>query len=123
MQRREWYMIDYGREVGVKGELMYYTYESAKAKAGKYPVRKVVVDETWTEPEEEWVTPTDEDARHRPMVQVRLLGDWYDAKLLAVIETDNDDRFIVVHGIDLPSRDRVETYRLCRMKASERNKR
>jgi hypothetical protein len=121
MQRREWYMIDYDAIVGSKGDLVYYTYEAAKAKAGKYPVRKVVVDETWTEPEEEWVTPTDEDARHRPMVQVRFLGDWYDAKLLAVTEADNAYRFVVNGCFD--GKEGTETYARCRMKASERNKR
>jgi hypothetical protein len=121
MQRREWYMIDYDAIVGCKGDLVYYTYESAKAKAGKYPVRKVVVDETWTEPEEEWVTPTDEDARHRPMVQVRFLGDWYDTKLLAVTEYDKDGSFVVEGCFN--HREGVKTYMSCRMKASERGKR
>jgi len=121
MQRREWYMIDYDAIVGSKGDLVYYTYEAAKAKAGKYPVRKVVVDETWEEPEEEWVTPTDEDARHRPMVQVRFLGDWYDAKLLAVV-CHGKNKFIVEE--DRPDwGEVVRLYDICRMKASERNKR
>jgi hypothetical protein len=86
MQRREWYMIDYGVDVGSTAELAHYTYEAAKAKAGKYAVRKVVVDETWTEPEEEWVTPTDEDARHRPKVEVRYSfeNEWKPAILLMV---------------------------------------
>ena len=118
MQRREWYMIDYDAIVGCKGDLVYYTYESAKAKAGKYPVRKVVVDETWTEPEEEWVTPTDEDARHRPMVQVRYCdGDWQEARLLAV--TVDAFPFLVIKANE-QTRD---SYYFCRMKASERNKR
>jgi hypothetical protein len=119
MQRREWYMIDYDAIVGSKGDLVYYTYESAKAKAGKYPVRKVVVDEAWTEPEEEWVTPTDEDARHRPMVEVRLLGDWSPARLLAVLERDNEPRYVVFDD----DCDDIDIYSTCRMKASERNKR
>jgi hypothetical protein len=118
MQRREWYMIDYDAIVGSKGDLVYYTYEAAKAKAGKYPVKKVVVDETWTEPEEEWVTPTDEDAKHRPMVQVRYGdGDWQEARLLAV--TVHDSPFLVIKAND-QTRD---SYYFCRMKASERNKR
>jgi hypothetical protein len=121
MQRREWYKIDYGSKVGVKGDLIYYTYEAAKAKAGKYPVRKVVVDETWAEPQEEWVTPTDEDARHRPMVEVSFLGDWLDARLLAVVEHNDTRCFVVRECFDLKGH--VETYVRCRMKASERNKR
>jgi hypothetical protein len=121
MQRREWYIVDYGVVVGSKGDLVYYTYESAKAVARNYPVRKVVVDETWEEPEEEWVTPTDEDARHRPMVQVRFLGDWYDAKLLAVTEADDDYRFIVTGCFD--GREGIKPYARCRMQATERNKR
>ena len=112
-------MIDYDAIVGCKGDLVYYTYESAKAKAGKYPVRKVVVDETWTEPEEEWVTPTDEDARHRPMVEVSLLGDWLDARLLAVVERDNEPRYVVFDG----DCDDIDIYSQCRMRVSERNKR
>jgi hypothetical protein len=86
MQRREWYMIDYDAIVGSKGDLVYYTYEAAKAKAGKYPVRKVVVDETWEEPEKEWSTPIDSEATTRPMVEVRQSEHepWRPAILLAV---------------------------------------
>jgi hypothetical protein len=118
VNKREWYIVD---EPGPGTPKLYNHYEVAKSVSREFPVRKLQINEAWKEPEEEWVTPTDEDARYRPMVQVCFLGDWYDAELMAVIETDNDDRFVVVHGID--PRDRVETYRLCRMKASERGKR
>jgi hypothetical protein len=76
----------------------------------------IIIDK---EEHDEWVTPTDEDALHRPMVQVRFIGEWRDAKLLAVTKTVNADRFVVSEGLYL--RGKVETYVRCRMKASERN--
>jgi hypothetical protein len=119
MQRREWYMVGYGVDLGGTGELIHYTYGRAKAAAGKYPVRRLVLDESWVEPEEEWVTPTDQDARYRPMVEVSLLGDWSPARLLAVLERDNAPRYVVFDG----DCDDIDIYSQCRMRASERNKR
>jgi hypothetical protein len=68
---------------------------------------------------DEWVVPTDEDARHRPMVQVIFLGEWYDAQLLAVTEYDKDGRFVVEGCFNWG--EGVALYGSCRMKASERN--
>jgi hypothetical protein len=72
-------------------------------------------------PDEKWVIPTDEDARHRPMVQVIFLGEWYDAQLLAVTEYDKDGRFVVEGCFNWG--EGVALYGSCRMKASERGKR
>jgi len=120
MLNREWYMINNDTR------RVYDTYKEAQAKAAGYRIDKLVmadewvVPEDWGKPDEEWVTPTDEDARHRPMVQVcRFLGPWRDAKLLAVTEVDNVVVFIV-HGC-FDGIESVKTYQHgCRMKASER---
>jgi len=112
MLNREWYMINNDTR------RVYDTYNEAQAKAAGYRIDKLVIDKDWEGPEEEWVVPTDEDARHRPMVQVRLLCDWYDTKLLAVTEVDNVYHFVVDGFFD--GRKGATVYDICRMKASER---
>jgi hypothetical protein len=71
---------------------------------------------------DEWVVPTDEDAKRRPMVEVKHLGhiNWINAKLLAVLDKlpgDNRESFVAQGGAF------VNVYARCRMKASERGKR
>jgi hypothetical protein len=112
MTKREWYMINNDTR------RVYDTYKEAQAKAAGYRIDKLVIDKDWEGPEEEWVVPTDEDARHRPMVQVRcFVGEWYSAKLLAVTEADHGYRFVVDGCFD--GKEGVNTYSHCRMKASE----
>jgi hypothetical protein len=118
MLNREYYMINNDTR------RVYDTYKEAQAKAAGYRIDKLVmadkwvVPEDWGKPDEEWVTPTDEDARHRPMVQVSFFGEWYDAKLLAVTEYDKDGSFVVEGCFN--HREGVKTYMSCRMRASER---
>jgi len=87
----------------------------------------IIIDK---EEDDGWVTPTDEDAKRRPMVEVRLLGDWHPAKLLAVVEHDDTGCFVVDEYLDRKAGEvdsfqdwSIQTYALCRMKASERNRR
>jgi len=118
-RNNEWFVIDYGNDFDDQAQMAYRTYQYARSQAGKYPVNRLVLDKDWTEPEE-WVVPTDEDAKRRPIVEVRcFVGDWHPAKLLAVTEADNGYRFVVNRCLN--GRESVVTYARCRMKASERN--
>lgn len=83
MSRREWYIVD---EPGPGVPKLHAHYEEAKTASHGFPVRKLHLDETWEEPESEWSTPCDGEARTRPMVEVRQEEDeqWMPAILLAV---------------------------------------
>jgi hypothetical protein len=115
MPKNEWFTINYGGNLDGMAQLVYRTYEEAKENADKYPVLKLVVDKSWKSPEEKWVTPTDWDAKHRPTVEVRFLGDWHVAVLLAVIERDNIPFYVVAEGA---CGTKVEIYEQCRMRSS-----
>jgi len=114
VNKREWYIVD---EPGPGTPKLYN-------QAGKHPVNRLVIDEDWTAPEEDWVTPTDEDARHRPAVEVGFSltnGWWQPAKLLAVLVNDADAEspWFVAEDCDGD----IRLYDICRMRASERGKR
>jgi len=119
-RNNEWFIIDYGNDFDGDIRTIFRTYQYARSQAGKYPVNRLVLDKDWTEPEE-WVVPTDEDAKRRPMVEVRYYGggDWHAARLLAVVKNGDNDCFVVDECFD--KKPRIENYAICRMKASERN--
>ena len=118
-RNNEWFIIDYGDDFDGQAQMAYRTYQYACSQTSKYPVNRLVLDENWTALEE-WVVPTDEDAKRRPMVEVRcFVGDWYTAKLLAVVKNGDTDCFVVDECFD--KKPRIENYAICRMRASERN--
>jgi len=65
---------------------------------------------TYTKPIE-WVTPTDEDARHRPCAWVRKGGGWIPTTLMAVCLTGMNKYFIASGG---------DKFTECRMDAKQR---
>jgi hypothetical protein len=86
MTRNEWFVIDYGNDFKDHAQMVFPTYQYARSQAGKYPVDRLVLDKDWEEPESEWSTPCDSEARHRPMVEVKYSfeNEWKPAILLMV---------------------------------------
>jgi hypothetical protein len=115
-RNNEWFVIDYGKDFDDQAQMAYRTYQYARSQAGKYPVHRLVLDENWTAPEE-WVVPTDEDAGHRPMVQVKYSfeNEWKPAILLMVRSIEGKPIYVAYaeHSDNMH-------WNQCRMKASER---